>query len=113
MVTKSRFLPLILAGLLLIAQQAAIAHAAWHALHVPASAQGPDGAGKGAPKDPGKESRLCVFHAALGQVLAGAHGHASFVCAPDLGAAYVGQALISRFTPSPVSFFSRGPPVFL
>jgi hypothetical protein len=112
-VTKSRLLPLILIGLLLIAQQAAIAHAAWHALHVPASAQGTDGAGKGSPKGAGKESRLCVFHAALGQVLAGAHGHASFVCAPDHGAAHVGQALPSHITLSPVSFFSRGPPVFL
>jgi hypothetical protein len=112
-VTKNRLLPLILTALLLIGQQAALVHAAWHAVHVPASAQGMDGTGKASPKGAGKESRLCVLHAALSQVLAGAHGHVNIACAPDLGTAHVRQALISHFALSPVSFFSRGPPVFL
>lgn len=109
---RNRFLSLILAGLLLIAQQAALAHATWHAFRFPASAEG-DGAGKGAPKNTGKESRLCLFDAALGQVLGGAHGHAICFCTPDDGAEPVGQTLHSRFALPSVPFFSRGPPVLL
>jgi len=113
MATKGRFLPLVLAGLLVVAQHAALWHGTWHAFHYSASAQGPDSSGTGAPKNGGKESRLCVFHTALGQVLAGAHGHAVCVSAPDGSAERVSQAPLWRATASFLSFSSRGPPALL
>ena len=112
MATKSKILRLILAGLLLIAQQAALTHAAWHALHLPALAQELDGAGR-ATNDTAPQSGLCVFDVTLGQVLGGAHSPGILFCTLESGSEYIGQAPRPFSTSSSVPFFSRGPPVLL
>ena len=113
-VAMRRALPLlILAGLLLAAQHAALTHATWHAYRGSSSAQRVPGAGNGAAKDTAPESSLCRFDVAFGQVLGGAHGSGCDICAPELAT--------ERTVPSPrpyaaaiaLSFHSRAPPVLL
>lgn len=106
-------LRLLLAGLLVIAQQTALVHAAWHALRAPASAHGQDAPGKpGSPGD-GGHARLCVFDAVLGQVLGGACGSPAALVPPVLGVERVTTAPALRCAPSSSPYTSRAPPVLL
>src|SRR6185436_19217177 len=104
---------LLLAGLLLFAQQAAITHAVWHARHAPAPAASLQDAHGGPAGKTAPDSRLCVFDAALGQVLGGMPGFACAFGELHLETEHVAQAPRWQSVSSYVAFLSRAPPVLL
>lgn len=110
--------------LLLVAQQGALVHSAWHAgadAHAapPVSvhdghgheANGPETPAGHDPHDEGQRN-LCAFDLAFGQVLGGVHG----ACAPQIAVNLVTSSTAYPFTPrlrsEAVPAISRGPPFF-
>jgi hypothetical protein len=107
MPTRRLFLGLILAMLLLSAQQAAVTHALWHA-HGSAPEQHENGESKGS-----FHAGSCKWHGAFCQVLGGvASGSTSLVeqYGPAEQAAAPALPCIALLSPAPLS---RGPPVLL
>lgn len=114
---RNAFLRLILAGLLLIAQQAAVTHATWHAHdslagHSHSLDYGLDGEGH-SQDEHSSEAQFCGFHVALGQLLGGAHGLACCFCAPELASEQSPESPRTYSGAPALSFYSRGPPVLL
>lgn len=114
MAIKSAFLRLLLAALLLVAQQAAVTHAIWHAHdglagHVHDTAVVQSGQSH---DDDSTQAQFCGFHVAFGQVLGMAHGNAAMFAAPVLlvehGPAPDRSCRHIVFVPPQ----SRGPPAF-
>ena len=114
--TRARFgvLRLLLAGLLLIAQQTALVHATWHAARGPATEHGQPVAGESGSQSDGGQARLCVFDAVMGHLLGGA------ACSGTLGGAHtafdaivVATAVEWGCVERPSSFRSRAPPPLL
>ena len=104
---------LLLMALLLIAQQSALVHAAWHAARGTATAHGQQDPGK-AGKNDGGQARLCVFDAVFGHVLGGG-ACGGTIAGPLLQADAMQVATTPAFCFVARSFpsNSRAPPVLL
>ena len=109
-------LQLVLAALLLFAQQAAVTHAIWHA------AENLPGNGSDTGLDRGygpsndehsPQAQLCGFDAAFGQVLGGAHGSAGTFLSPELTSEPIALSARPCSGVLSLSFHSRAPPVLL
>lgn len=108
--TKTGVLRLLLACLFVLAQQAALVHAAWHAARGPAAPYALDRTGKSGPQGERGQGRLCVFDVALGQVLGSACGaQAVSWQIEQVPWHHVAAPLFHRAAES-VPFLSRGPP---
>lgn len=103
---KHRLLIAVCALLLAFAQHTALAHAVWHALgNTPAQQEH----SHETPKSAG--SALCVFDAAIGQVLGGGAGYAPCVFhAQSAEVAHVDAALRVVLAARFLAPLSRGPP---
>ena len=110
----SRLFHCLCIGLLLIAQQAAIVHATWHAgggLRV-TDAYGPDRSPE-VPADRSSQGSLCAFDLAFGQMLGGVHGSCAAPVVADLPTAIASDRLNPRLGSESVPALARGPPVLL
>ena len=102
-------------ALLLIAQQGALVHAAWHAsggaqARAAHQSEHPNSTGQ---ERPAGQSSQCAFDLAFGQVLGGAHGACALPLAIEItvrvAAAHHNPRLLSEAIPAQ----SRGPPQYL
>ena len=107
--------------LLLVAQQGALVHAAWHASarldpvtgqasHTPKDSR--IGHGRGNSDDDAQAS-LCAFDLAFGQMLGGAHGANAPVITAELPTASATYHFVPRCGSDAVPEVSRGPPALL
>lgn len=108
--------------LLLMAQQGALVHAAWHAGGGGAHAHAAQHEGhapdlhdnnNGANESPTGQASLCAFDLAFGQVLGGVHGSCVLPVIAELPAAIASYTFNPRLGSEAVPAHSRGPPVFL
>ena len=106
--------------LLLVAQQGALVHAAWHASarldpvtgqasHTPNDSR--IGNGRGNSDD--AQASLCAFDLAFGQMLGGAHGANAPVITAELPTASATYHFVPRCGSDAVPEVSRGPPALL
>lgn len=115
-----RFFHYLCVFLLLVAQQGALVHAAWHA---GSDAHAHDAHGldherhthddEDEYQPPPGQASLCAFDLAFGQVLGGMHGS----CAPpvfvEFPATIAGYTFNPRLAAEAVPAHSRGPPILL
>lgn len=113
MAIRRVILRLILAALLLVAQQAAVTHAVWHAHDTLAGrihdAELNDDLGH-KHDEHSSEAQFCGFHAAFGQVLGAAAGNAAPLAVLRLDVERVSDPQRSFSHVEPVLPQSRGPP---
>lgn len=110
---RRAFLRLILACLLLAAQQAALTHATWHAQDRLAGQSRQDRAASDRPDGSSTQGQLCGFDLAFGQVLGGAHGSGCDICLPELAPERTVLSPRPYSAAIALSFHSRAPPVLL
>jgi len=113
LVAKRAFLHFVCALLLLVAQHGALTHAIWHAQDNLAAHQQHDQDSNHDPDEHSRQSQLCGFDLAFGQVLGAASGEAVVLAVPPLATERVGGSpgscnYVTSFLPQ-----SRGPPVLL
>ncbi|MEQ1772847.1 MAG: hypothetical protein ABL891_03600 [Burkholderiales bacterium] len=120
-----RFFHYLCIFLLLVAQQGALVHAAWHAggdAHAHSThghAQENDVHDRDHDSDdsdhesPAGQASLCAFDLAFGQVLGGVHGSCALPVIAELRVAIASYAFNPRLGTEAVPALSRGPPIFL
>lgn len=120
-----RFFHYFCIALLLVAQQGALTHAAWHAsggaahAHDALGAHGAHGHEghahdhEGDSESPSGQATLCEFHLAFGQVLGGMHGACVPLAIADLPVVVSVYVFNPRLGSEAVPALSRGPPVLL
>lgn len=110
-----RFFQYLFIFLLLAAQQSALVHATWHAagdaqqqtLH---DTHEQDAQPHQDDNHDTRQSSLCAFDLAFGQVLGGAHGSCVLPMAADLPTSIAGYIFNPRLGTEAVPAHSRGPP---
>ncbi len=119
-----RFYHYLCVVLLLIAQQDALVHAAWHAGGGDARAHeaqheghahdlhDPRDNNSGGNESPTGQASLCAFDLAFGQVLGGVHGSCVLPVIAELPAAIASYTFNPRLGSEAVPAHSRGPPIF-
>jgi len=109
-----RLLQLCLIALLLLAQQTALTHATWHAAEVGRThGEHRHSESGGEQRDDGGPASLCVYHAALGQLLGADHALPSFLLSDHNGCHLCLRAHAERVSTDAVPAVSRGPPLLL
>ena len=111
MAPKSVLLRLALVALLLVAQQAAITHATWHARLAGGAHHSQDTTDQ--PAEHSQESQLCGFHLAFGQVLGAVGTSTVALDVPALEAEPLGAGARSCVYLASLPPQSRGPPFLL
>jgi len=109
-----RLLQLCLIALLLFAQQTALTHSTWHAAKAePNHGERRHAESSGEQHDDGGAASLCVYHAALGQLLGADHALPGFLL-PDHKSSHLRlRAHAERLSADVVPAVSRGPPPLL
>ena len=102
-------------ALLLVAQQGALVHAAWHAsggaqAH---AGQAPHDLDQGSPASQDKQDNLCAFDLAFGQMLGGVHASCGLPLAIEITAQVAVVRHHPRLLSEAIPAQSRGPPQYL
>jgi len=96
--------------LLLIAQQGALAHAAWHASGSAQTLAAHDHESDANHESPADQSSQCAFDLAFGQMLGGVHASCALPLVVEITAAVAAAHQNPRLLSEAIPAQSRGPP---